>query len=116
MGEHLFGNCRVASCSGAGTIAARELLQRIEGRTAPRIVDVREPGEFAAGHVPGAENIPLSRLPGEYHRLGQGEEIVLVCRSGNRSARAQQFLIRQGYTRTRNLTGGMAEWPGPVES
>lgn len=96
-------------------IDAAELVRRLDNGQAPRIVDVREPDEFASGHIPGAENLPLSLFLQQYHGLRPDEEIVLVCRSAHRSGMAQGFLQRLGYTRVRNLVGGMLEWPGPVE-
>lgn len=92
-----------------------ELEERLRAGTLPRIIDVREPGEFSSGHIPGAENIPLSRLPGQLHRLRRDEEIVLVCRSGNRSQLAQRLLYAAGFHGARNLTGGMQAWTGPVD-
>lgn len=91
-----------------------DLAARLQAGTAPRIIDVREPDEFRAGHIPGAQNIPLSQLPGALGRLRPTEEIVLVCRSGNRSRAAQRFLAAQGFDRAINLTGGMLRWTGPV--
>lgn len=96
-------------------IDASELVQRLGAGSAPRMIDVREPDEFAAGHIPGAENFPLSRFRAELERLGKDEELALVCRSGSRSGMAQQFLRAQGYTGTRNLIGGMLDWFGPIE-
>ncbi|MFZ5817620.1 MAG: rhodanese-like domain-containing protein [Bacillota bacterium] len=97
-------------------IDSQELSERVRAGTAPRMIDVREPDEFAAGHIPGSENFPLSRFTAEFRKLtDKGEEIALICRSGNRSGMAQQFLRQQGYTRTRNLIGGMLDWYGPVE-
>lgn len=95
-------------------IDSTELAERLRSGAAPRIIDVREPDEFAAGHIPGAENFPLSRFTVEFRKLGKDEELALVCRSGNRSGMAQQFLRAQGYSGTRNLTGGMLDWYGPV--
>lgn len=98
----------------APIITASELAGRIREQAAPRIVDVREPNEFQAGHIPSAENIPLSRFLTDSGRLKKDEEIALVCRSGNRSGMAQQFLRLKGFTRTRNLIDGMLGWNGPI--
>lgn len=95
-------------------ITATELAGRLREGSIPRLVDVREPEEFAAGHIPGAVNMPLSQFTATFARLPRAEEIVLVCRSGNRSGMAQGFLRQQGYTGTRNLVGGMLAWDGPV--
>lgn len=96
-------------------ITAEELRQRVQQGTAPRIIDVREPFEFTEGHIPGAENFPLSSFMNTFRGLKKDEEIVLVCRSGNRSAMAQEFLARQGYSQVINMIEGMLGWFGPTE-
>ncbi len=98
----------------AREITAEELAARLKAGASPRMIDVREPDEFAAAHIPGAENLPLSRLAERYRTLPRDEELILVCRSGNRSGMAQQFLEAQGYRNTRNLIDGMLGWHGPV--
>jgi nucleotide-binding universal stress UspA family protein/rhodanese-related sulfurtransferase len=61
-----------------------------------KIVDVRSPGEFDASHVDGAVNIPLEQLPGRINELEGCEQIVLYCRSGNRSSHAKRILSEAG--------------------
>lgn len=95
-------------------ITPAELKGRLQNRTAPRMIDVRELHEFEAGHIPGAENMPLSRFAAQFRSLPKNVELVLVCRSGNRSGMAQKFLAAQGYSQTRNLIDGMLGWEGPV--
>lgn len=95
-------------------IETEELARRIREKSAPRIIDVREPNEFHSGHIPGAENLPLSRFVAEFRKLPRDVEVVLVCRSGNRSGMAQQFLRQQGYHNTRNFIDGMLGWNGPI--
>jgi NADPH-dependent 2,4-dienoyl-CoA reductase/sulfur reductase-like enzyme/rhodanese-related sulfurtransferase len=73
------------------------------------IVDVREPDEFAAGHVTGAVNLPLSRLRERYAELPPEREIWLVCGVGQRAYYATRFLAQHGY-RARNLSGGVATY------
>lgn len=97
-------------------ITSSELAGRLRANSAPRIIDVREPQEFTYEHIPGSENIPLSSFNSQFQSLTADEEIVLVCRSGNRSGMAQRFLLSQGYTRTRNLIDGMLGWQGPTKS
>ncbi|HEY3368853.1 MAG TPA: rhodanese-like domain-containing protein [Symbiobacteriaceae bacterium] len=93
-------------------ITSAELERRLRTGPAPRMVDVREVDEFVAGHIPGAVNLPLSCFQSLFRSLSPHEELVLVCRSGNRSGTAQQFLRTQGFTQTRNLVDGMLGWTG----
>lgn len=96
-------------------IAPEELANRLQEGKAPVMIDVREVDEFAAGHIPGAINMPLSNFMNLYQQIPQEEEVALICRSANRSGRAQEFLIHQGWRNLRNMTGGMLAWQGPVE-
>ena len=79
---------------------------------AVRIVDVREPPEFAGelGHPPGAELVPLGAIERTASTWLKDEEIVLVCRSGARSARAAMALAAMGFSRVMNMVGGMIAW------
>ena len=74
-----------------------------------QLVDVREPDEWDAGHVDGAHHIPLAELPGRLEEIDRSRPVVLVCRSGRRSAYATRLLHDAGYD-ARNLEGGMQEW------
>ena len=74
------------------------------------LVDVREPHEFAAGHLDGAKLIPLSQLPQRMIDIPTDRDVVLYCQSGSRSGRAQQLMQEAGFTRVRNLAGGLAAW------
>lgn len=96
-------------------ITAAELAGRLRDGTAPRMIDVREPGEYAEEHIPRAENLPLTHFQSLSRTLSRDDEIALICRSGNRSGIAQRFLMQNGFTRTRNLVGGMVDWLGPTE-
>lgn len=77
-----------------------------------RIVDVREPHEFAGplGHIAGAELCPLGTLPDAAHDWDRERPTLLVCRSGNRSGRAAALLARGGHRELYNLVGGMLVW------
>jgi NADPH-dependent 2,4-dienoyl-CoA reductase/sulfur reductase-like enzyme/rhodanese-related sulfurtransferase len=74
-------------------------------RTEAMVLDVREPEEFAGGHVPHAINLPLSQLRARYGELAQEREIWVCCAVGQRAYFATRFLAQQGY-RARNLLGG----------
>lgn len=72
------------------------------------LVDVRTPTEYRSAHIDGARNVPLAELPQRLDEL-RGKSLVLYCRSGNRSHKAQQLLEAQGFSQVRNL-GAMSRW------
>ncbi|MEE6294996.1 rhodanese-like domain-containing protein [Georgenia wangjunii] len=72
------------------------------------VLDVREQDEWDAGHVPGATHIPLGELPARTADVPEAD-LVVVCRSGGRSARATAWLTQAGFD-ARNLDGGMKAW------
>ncbi|MEA3337559.1 MAG: rhodanese-like domain-containing protein [Chloroflexota bacterium] len=84
-------------------------VDEIRGRDDVFIVDVREDYEYADGHIPGAVLIPLGQLPNRLSELPEDKTIVAVCRSGNRSGQATQFLNQQGFD-IHNMQGGMNSW------
>ena len=75
-----------------------------------RIIDVREIPEIAQGMVPGSEPVPLRTLPARLFELDREEKIILVCRSGARSAQACMFMQQNGFENVYNLRGGMIGW------
>ncbi len=75
-----------------------------------RVIDVRQMEEIAMGTVPKAEALPLSTLPAKVHEFSREEKLIMVCRSGMRSAQACAFLQQQGFTNVYNLRGGMMGW------
>lgn len=75
-----------------------------------RVIDVRQMQEIAMGTVPRAEALPLHTLPARIHELSPAEKLVVICRSGARSAQACMFLQQQGFTDVYNLRGGMIGW------
>ncbi|MFC9595303.1 rhodanese-like domain-containing protein [Streptomyces sp. NPDC056944] len=89
--------------------ALHRLVQ--EGR-APRLLDVRTPGEFRTAHIPGSYNVPLGTL--REHRAELlthlDEDVVLVCRSGQRATQAERALSEAGLPNLRVLEGGITAW------
>lgn len=79
------------------------------GEEAALLLDVREDGEVAAGAVPGAAHVALATLPDRIDDLPKDRRIVCICRSGQRSARAAQFLSQRGFDAL-NMGGGMRAW------
>lgn len=81
--------------------------QEWKERTDGVVLDVREPMEWAQGTLPGSTTISLSFLPASLGQLDQDQPILVVCRAGNRSQFAAQFLQRNGYANVANLAGGL---------
>ena len=75
------------------------------------ILDVREIHEYAAGHIPSAENFPLSTLGSDFTKLDKDQKYYVICQAGGRSAKAYDFLDAQGFD-VINIEGGMNNWPG----
>ena len=71
---------------------------------------MREPDEYAVAHIEGAQLIPLKTLPDQLAHLPKDREIIIHCKMGGRSARAVQFLLDNGFTQVKNVTGGMDAW------
>lgn len=98
-------------------VTAADLLAQVKAGGKPFIVDVRTPEEYAAGHIDGARNIDLQTIAEGIKAIPKEKAIVLICRSGNRSAQAYDILAKLGYTKLTNVTGGMQAWEqagGPV--
>jgi len=96
--------------SGVKTISSSDYMQmRSESHT---LLDVRQPGEWAAGHSGAAVHIPLGELSGRMHEIPQDKPVVVICASGNRSAMAATKLAKAGFETVYNFSGGMGAWRG----
>lgn len=100
--------------TAAAVIDPSELDAMLATTTPPRILDVRTPGEFESVHIAGSYNVPLDLL--REHRdeiVGHlDQHVVLVCRSGQRAAQAEETLRAVGLPHVHVLDGGMAAWEG----
>lgn len=74
------------------------------------ILDVRQPEEWNEFHVPGSMLIPLGELASRADELPKDQEIVIVCRSGNRSAQARDILLSTGFIPVTSMAGGLTQW------
>lgn len=99
------------SPDAADTIGVAEARRQLDQGEAV-LIDVREPDEWAAGHVAGATHIPLADLPARLDEVPRDRPVLLFCRSGNRSGRATAFLRQQGYRQATNVEGGIIAWQG----
>jgi molybdopterin/thiamine biosynthesis adenylyltransferase/rhodanese-related sulfurtransferase len=93
-------------------ITPNEVNEKISGLV---LIDVREPNEWNAGHIQSATHIPLAQVPQRLAEIPKDAEVVMICRSGGRSGRAQEYLLQNGYTRVKNMVGGMQRWQRDVD-
>jgi adenylyltransferase/sulfurtransferase len=96
-------------------IGGRSLKARLDGGDSPLLLDVRTPQEWSICRLDGATHVPLGELTGRVGEIDSEREIVVYCRSGQRSAMAVGFLLNQGYRRVRNLTGGLVAWATEID-
>lgn len=84
-------------------------------RTAPMLLDVREPAEFAYCHIAGSRHVPLARLAAVIDELPDDAAIVCICHHGVRSRQAASMLCAHGFHEVFNLSGGIDAWAGQVD-
>ncbi|MDH5446702.1 MAG: rhodanese-like domain-containing protein [Gammaproteobacteria bacterium] len=98
--------------AGIKEIEAPQLAEMLDQKADVQVVDIRQPAEIASGTVPGAEVMPMHTIPLRIQEIKQDKPVVLVCRSGARSAQACMFLAQNGFENILNLRGGMMGWAG----
>jgi rhodanese-related sulfurtransferase len=91
-------------------IDVNQLRHRLSAKPTPFLLDVREPWEYLAGHVPGAQLIPLAELEDRVKEVPRDRPILAICHSGQRSLAAAGYLIQLGYADVSNVDGGTAAW------
>ena len=118
----------LGSCSERGTIEGQtkpeeevtvvmkikpeDAKKMLESENPPALIDVREPDEFASGHIPNAVNVPLGDVVNGVIRLGipKDQPVMVYCRTGRRSSEAASKLQGAGYQKIYDL-GGITDWP-----
>ena len=90
----------------------QSLIERLGSETPPRLIDVRTPAEFETVHIPGAYNVPLDTLREHREEIARrlDEDVVLICRSGQRASQAREALAAAGLPNLHLLEGGMQAW------
>ena len=91
-----------------GEISVAEAFAKRD--TGAFILDVREPDEWDQFHVPDSTLIPLGELASRVNEVPKDKEIVVVCRSGNRSAKGRDILLDAGFARVTSMAGGLTQW------
>lgn len=91
-------------------IAVEELDARMREGEGPVVVDVRRPGEWDSGHIPGAVHVPLNEVAERAGELPRDRPVAVVCAGGYRASIATSLLEQQGFSRITNVVGGMAAW------
>lgn len=102
----------------AGTLpqmSVEQLAARLQEGDHPLLLDVREPEEWEIAHLPEATLIPLDELPQRVTELTRASELVVYCKSGNRSSQAAKMLLDLGFNNVRNLTGGIDAWARRID-
>ena len=100
----LFGQAPQAPETDVATTARERAAGAIQ------IVDVREPDEWATGHIPGSVLIPLGELAARRGELDPARPVVVVCRSGSRSLTGADVLLGAGFKDAKSMAGGMIAW------
>jgi rhodanese-related sulfurtransferase len=99
-----------AMLTGSPAVREAAVADLVGRRHGALLIDVREPGEFDRGHVPGALNVPLADLAGWQRGAPRDRDLLLICQSGRRSRQAAQFLIQCGIARVASVAGGTQAW------
>src|SRR5688572_9437257 len=106
--SRLFGSPSPSPVAAPAVVDVHEARRRQAAGAV--LVDVREPAEWRTGHAPNATLIPLGTLTQRLAEIPRGRDVLLICRSGNRSGTAQRQLLQLGYQQVFNVTGGMNAW------
>lgn len=105
---------RFAPVKGFKNLSNQEFANKLEQKDKKVLVDVREPSEHQAGHIPHSVNIPLSQLKNRLNEIPKDQDVLLYCRSGMRSKQAGRMLSKHGFRQLSHLQGGISSWTGRI--
>jgi len=107
----------LSACPGVDTslptVSADKVQNELKPQSSMLILDVRSPGEFREGHVPGAINVPHQHINTVFDQIkthGKDKDIVVYCESGVRSSKAISVLLENGFGNVYRMDGDMAQW------
>lgn len=109
---------RTTAAPEAESIEPAQLQARLESGDAPVVIDVRTAEEYAAGHIPGALNIPFEQVAERISEVDAPHGVALYCMRGPRAHKGEAALLASGYERVLDVEGGFAAWESsglPVE-
>src|SRR5437660_682040 len=113
--EEFCGARAVRDADGLATINVHALKRKMENNGTFAIIDVREEFEYDIARIKGSKLIPLAELPAHFGELPADKEIILVCKSGTRSAHAAELLRAAGFTQSYSLEGGIDAWANEID-
>jgi len=87
-----------------------QTVASVKDRVDVVVLDVREQDEYDTGHIPGVVLIPMGEVPNRLAEIPTDKEVIVTCRSGNRSGQITDFLRQQGYGNVHNMEGGILAW------
>ena len=105
----------VVAQGGVPEITPTELKAKLDAGENIFVLDVREPHEYDICRIEGTTLIPLGQLPSRVNELNSADDIVIHCKSGMRSAKATDFLLKAGFRKVKNLKGGILAWSDQVD-
>lgn len=106
----------MTGCAGAyTTISADDVQQRLASGDPVFLLDVRTPGEYDSGHLPGAALIPVQELEPRLSEVPKDRTVIAYCLTGSRSAEAAGLLAGSGYGDVFNMAQGIQAWRGQIE-
>ncbi len=82
----------------------------VKGRPDVYLLDVREQWEYDEGHIPGVTLLPMGEIPARLDEIPTDKEVIVTCRSGNRSGQVTEFLRQNGFDNVHNMAGGILAW------
>lgn len=100
---------RFLPVKGITNISTQEAKDKFKNSDV-QFIDVRTPGEYKTNHRKPFINIPLNHLSSKIDALDKEKEVVVICQSGMRSAKAAKMLKKQGFEKIYNVKGGMSAW------
>lgn len=87
-----------------------QTVAAVKDRTDVFVIDVREQWEYDEGHIPGVTLIPMGEVANRLAEIPTDKEVIVTCRSGNRSGQITDFLRQQGFDNVHNMDGGILAW------